>query len=1532
MAARVNVRFVAILCTVVGVVFVGMAGAAYFIVKKSASDHYATGQEYLQAANYAEAERAFSKAVNKERTNTVYLETWIDTIERLTPETQTKFGDMYWKEYVPAMRQLAVAKRTDVDAWERYLQTQYEQRKVFGAQGRTGWQALLTETNTALDYFLNSPEAANDDAQWHRLKRYRALSNLNMMAQTGKADEVTEDKTVLDFEAALRIDPSDDESAIGLYEWLMAKADQAEGTRDDPQQYLDRAGRVLDAFLAENPGHPRSLIARLFYDLQVQARPLRGLRTQEERVRANVALTQEFAPRVAETVERVLTEGDASEVDVQVAQLVNRLERLVDRQSEIPLTKRVIQAAREANAQNPGQIAQLDFFQGVFMAEAGQHEGAIDAFEAVLDAPDVPVSLDGIILTMLRGQAALRRTESAIDLLAQADETEAPAIRERLTDYREVVDTYFPQGTPSVLLLDARIALTNGQLADAQRLAVSYQRESGGNDPEASFLLGSIYMQRNQPGQALEELERFVELSPNIPAAWAQLSSLRDRLGDRAGALEAIERAAGLAPDDPNIQRRFQAMQAWLGEGLSDDPVTQALVRVDRFIDTTGGVSPRYDRAIDVVDAALRDHGDDARLYNALVRLYGMKGDNELALETVDRAIALYPDDQALRQMRASLRFREGEIPPEIQGVRRTMLQYRQAINDGREADAERFLEQARTQDPDDPELLQVLIARALVAEDYSEGRRLVDRATELNIDQAGGRILRADLLEAEGRGEEALSMIDSVIADGLTSVPVLYRRARILRTMNRIEDAVQVYEDLLRRQPDSVANVRQVVAALTELGRTRRALEIARRSQRVAGTDPVFVNQWLSLEAEVGDATAAMLKREEIRGRDPENDRNNLALAGVYVRLGEWAKARPIIDALRQKDDNISLVMLDARWHAEQGQVGRGISTFEQYLAGRQQSGALDVVDVLSYANFLQVQNQTKQAIDMLRGSTNIDDPQTQPIRRRLALLLLSGGRADEAVPVIDELIAAGSDTDGVLELARVEAFIRAGMVDEARQALENLSPRAQATEAAGILRADLALRAGDRRAAEEALSNTLASHPTSAQAYTRLAQMRWNDVQRDEDLTPAERNQWVRNATADLNEAIKHEPNAWEAHRLLGVMAMDAGRYDDAARHIERTIQIQPGQAPLRTSLVRRMVEAGDAPQAMTVIDRAIEANPADIDLQVRFARLMADLSRPTEAMRLFENALQRRRNPEIAGQYVEFLLDRDTAQDRAKARQVLSDPNLGVRDSWQLQLMQAALLLQDGNRAGAIARARESFNQARPDPTSVIRWFNVLPALIKEHPVRMEIALQIGVENTPGRVGEIMLASLMLQDPSTEQRGFSELRLLAQDRDEIVAVRSGQLLGDTLYGRGEYEAAAEAWRGVLEASPDEAQSLNNLAFVLATELGDCRQAIELSSRAREIGVVAPAIVLSTLAVAHLECGEIDQAQRVVEELTSISRSTPEEALAALRRAQLALAQSETQRAQDELQRAELLIEAWGGRAESYRSILEELRAEAG
>jgi len=1537
MASRVNMRFVVILCAVIAVVFGGMAGAAYFIVKKSAADHYEAGQAALAAGDVVEAEKSFSRAVNKEPTSATYLEAWIGTLQELTPESETAYVHVFYAEYMQALRRLAVLQRTDVEAWERYLNLLYRIRATV-ARGASSWQHLASETDAALRNFEAQPQEGEGPPAWHRLRRFRALADLNMLLATGSRDEDFRDRALADFEAVLRVDPSDATSAVGRVRWLSWEASQLEESRpSEADELYARARRELDEFLADHPTRPEAVLASVRLAVQRASRDVRRLATRQERREAQRAIADRFAPRVAEAADVLLTESDPSLLTPGVLDALRRLERFTG-SGEGELTARVFDRARSAAEDDPGRLAQLDFFQATFARDAGEHERAIELFNRVVPAPQVPMSLDGILLSLLRTRSALLRTHSAVDAASAAEGEARVRARERVGEYRAALDGMLPEDEPALDFLDARIAFLDGEVSEAQRLAIAYQRRLSTPDPEVTELLVGVFLERDQPGLAKEQLEQLVEERPNDARGWWLLSRIHEILGEETDALTAAEQAVAIAPERELFQQRLSYLRASQGMATMEDPIDQTLVTVQRLLTPRGGAQPRYERAIALLEESLRTSGEDARLYNALAYTLASFGRTDRAREVVARGLASFPGDEGLldvsRRIAASGSIEERVrqiMESEAPEVDRWLAARAAYLAEGMRAQADDAFARARQADPDHPQVVELSFLEALRAERFDEAGRLAARAAEQNLDQVNGRSFEARLRAAQGRLDEALDLIGSVVDDGLANPAILRYQGGLFERAGQTDEAAEAYERALGIQPNDAAGALQTVAALARMGRSQRALEIARRSTRVASTNDDFLHLWLTLEAQVGDATAAMLRREDLRDREPDNRRNNVALADVAMRLGEWDKARGLIDELARGEDSLDVARLDARWHADQGDVQRGVSILEGYLERASSEGRADQGDVLTLVGFLREYGLGGRAMAALRDYRELQDASLS-LDRRLAGMLLEAGRGGEAVEVIDRLIASDAEGVGTLRLARVEALLREGLLDEAAAALEALPGDLAGGVDAGLLRADLATRRGDLAAARAALDRTIASHPSSARAYVRRAQVIWQDVRGDTELSDVAREQYGRDAVGDLDEAIRLEPTLAEAHRLKAQIALDQGRLDDAVESFGQAVRLDPSLSGVRNALIRELVDRDRAAAAMSVIERAIEERPGDVEMRVGFAELMASLGRANEAGELFASAYNQRRSPRVAVPYVRFLLGQGTPAARSRAAEVLGDPNLNVSGSWELRLQSARLALDAGNRQRAIAEARTSFEAARGDRQEVIAWFNALRSLIDDHEVRMQVVLQLPVRQTPQRVGELMAARLMLDGEATADRGLEELGLLADASDAWLAARSGSMLGGVLYERGRAAEAARAWEAALEHAPEDGQLLNNLAYVLATELDQCERAAELARRAVDAGGVDATVTRSTLAAALIRCDRLEEAGPVVEELERLADGTPAEVVALVRRGELALAAGRSERARELASRARERLEAWGERAGTYREAVAALEASAG
>ena len=84
--------------------------------------------------------------------------------------------------------------------------------------------------------------------------------------------------------------------------------------------------------------------------------------------------------------------------------------------------------------------------------------------------------------------------------------------------------------------------------------------------------------------------------------------------------------------------------------------------------------------------------------------------------------------------------------------------------------------------------------------------------------------------------------------------------------------------------------------------------------------------------------------------------------------------------------------------------------------------------------------------------------------------------------------------------------------------------------------------------------------------------------------------------------------------------------------------------------------------------------------------------------------------------------------------------------------------------------------------------------------------------------------------------------------------------------MLGVGRHDEAIKEYERVLEQKPDESGALNNLSWVLATstvdELRDGQRSLELAQKACEVTEYKLPHVISTLAAAHAELGNFEQA----------------------------------------------------------------------
>jgi tetratricopeptide (TPR) repeat protein len=175
------------------------------------------------------------------------------------------------------------------------------------------------------------------------------------------------------------------------------------------------------------------------------------------------------------------------------------------------------------------------------------------------------------------------------------------------------------------------------------------------------LLLGKAYLQKAQLAPAFEALSRAVEAAPDMDEAWLQRALVLVRMGERDRAVADAERAAELAPQQAEYVYTALALRG-------GDPAARIAALegpIARFPDTGLFLQERaeihvqqgdHERALTDWERILARWPDevDARLGRA--RALGALERHAEALEEVERAIELEPDNAMAYGLRASYR------------------------------------------------------------------------------------------------------------------------------------------------------------------------------------------------------------------------------------------------------------------------------------------------------------------------------------------------------------------------------------------------------------------------------------------------------------------------------------------------------------------------------------------------------------------------------------------------------------------------------------------------------------------------------------------------------------------------------------------------------------------------------------------------------------------------------------------------------------------------------------------------------------
>lgn len=279
---------------------------------------------------------------------------------------------------------------------------------------------------------------------------------------------------------------------------------------------------------------------------------------------------------------------------------------------------------------------------------------------------------------------------------------------------------------------------------------------------------------------------------------------------------------------------------------------------------------------------------------------------------------------------------------------------------------------------------------------------------------------------------------------------------------------------------------------------------------------------------------------------------------------------------------------------------------------------------------------------------------------------------------------------------------------------------------------------------------------------------------------------------AKAKFEHALTLDPNLWEAHYNLGVIARQEGELREAVQDFRRALRIREAKQPV-LALAEAYHALGDLKEASDALETYVGKHPDDLDARASLA--MVDRER-----RNYDDALTQARE----------VLTRDSGNVNAllevgrvyRAKQQYDVAELVFKKALAIQPDNAAIR----NDLGLLALARGDTQAA----------FHEFAEATEKDP-----------KFTPAHAnqGSVLMLSGDYEGAAREYRAV--LSVDPNDVDAKVA------LGAALRGQGKHQEARRAYEDVLSASPNHPAALWNLAVLLAEFLDKRPEAREVFVR---------------------------------------------------------------------------------------------------
>ncbi|HVS16878.1 MAG TPA: tetratricopeptide repeat protein [Thermoanaerobaculia bacterium] len=549
--------------------------------------------------------------------------------------------------------------------------------------------------------------------------------------------------------------------------------------------------------------------------------------------------------------------------------------------------------------------------------------------------------------------------------------------------------------------------------------------------------------------------------------------------------------------------------------------------------------------------------------------------------------------------------------------------------DDGEVPEAIAAFEKALELAPEEPrihlELADLLLRfqRADEAVEHAEtALRLAPRSADVLVAYGQIQLSRANQ-GRRGAVEKALEALETVREIEPGELQGMLMLGQVYQGVGRLDDAIGIYEELVRLHTDNANLKRLLIETLARAGKTERARELLHEIERL---DQESIESRVALaeaESERGNHGAAIDMLEEVAGEDP---RVAVLLAREY-QLRSQAPALTETQARSDLERALALIesVPEEVRGAETVRLHGGVLLLlergdeaEAVLHAAVERSSSDPQLLRVLADLLEVRGKVDEAVSVLRRavlSSRSGAPHLPDLELRLAWALARQGSWQEASEIAGSLVAElrGGQRDEAFGLY-VEALSRSGKGQKALQALRQEEERSGATSQLLLGQAEILRELGRDREALKLLERPEVTVDASDPARFRRATLYL-------ELGAEDRAFAILDATAEGFQG------AFRVGRLLTAVE----KFDDALRYLRTALDLIPeaggdAEADVRFFLGQALERTGAIEDAAREFQSVLAIRADDTTAMNYLGYMWADQGENLdEALRLVQRAVK-------------------------------------------------------------------------------------------------------------------------------------------------------------------------------------------------------------------------------------------------------------------------------------------------------------------